>query len=94
MLVELSGDMDFSMRDQLAARLDQAAVQSDRVDVELSKANYVDSTILGLLIGLRNRLRERGGTLRLVSPSPHMRKLLSYSGLDKAFEIIESPASS
>lgn len=93
MLVELSGDMDFSMKDELATRLGEAAEQSNLVEVDLSRANYVDSTILGLLVALRNRLRDRGGTLRLLSPSPNMRRLLSYAGLDKVFEVVEDPRS-
>ncbi len=87
-MVELSGDVDIAVKDDLRARLDAAAAESDTVDIDLSKVDYADSTALGLIIALRNRLRERGGTVRLVSPSDRMRKLLSYAGLDKAFEII------
>jgi anti-sigma B factor antagonist len=87
--VELSGDVDIAVKDDLRARLDAAAEQSDTVDIDLSKVEYADSTALGLIIGLRNRLRERGGSVRLVAPSERMRKLLGYAGLDKAFEIVE-----
>ncbi len=87
--VELSGDVDIAVKEDLRARLDAAAEQSDCVDIDLSKVEYADSTALGLIIGLRNRLRERGGTVRLVAPSDRVRKLLSYAGLDQAFEIVE-----
>jgi anti-sigma B factor antagonist len=87
--VELSGDVDIAVKDDLRARLDAAAEQSDTVDIDLSKVEYADSTALGLIIALRNRLQERGGTVRLVAPSDRVRKLLNYAGLDKAFEIIE-----
>jgi len=87
--VELSGDVDIAVKDDLRARLEAAAEQSDSVDIDLSKVDYADSTALGLIIALRNRLRERGGTVRLVNPSERARKLLSYAGLDQAFEIVE-----
>lgn len=87
--VELSGDVDIAVKDDLRARLEAAAEQSDSVDIDLSKVEYADSTALGLIIALRNRLSERGGTVRLVAPSERMRKLLNYAGLDQAFEIIE-----
>lgn len=87
--VELSGDIDLAAKEDLRVRLDAAAAQSERVDVDLSKVEYADSTALGLLIGLRNRLRERGGDVRLVAPSERMRKLLNYAGLDQAFNIVE-----
>lgn len=87
--VELSGEVDIGDKEELRERLDAAARESDSVDIDLSKLEYADSTALGLFVGLRNRLRERGGRLRLVAPSPRMRKLLNYSGLDQAFEIVD-----
>jgi len=87
--VELSGDIDIAVKDELRARLDAAAEQSDCVDIVLSKVDYADSTALGLIISLRNKLRERGGAVRLIAPSQRMRKLLGYAGLDHSFEIIE-----
>jgi len=87
--VEFSGDIDIAVKDELRARLDAASEQSDCVDIDLSKVDYADSTALGLIIALRNKLRERGGKVRLIAPSVRMRKLLGYAGLDQAFEIIE-----
>lgn len=87
--VELSGDIDIAIKEELRARLDAAAAQSDSVDIDLSKVHYADSTALGLIIGLRKRLRERGGEVRLVAPSERVRKLLNYAGLDRAFTIID-----
>ena len=88
-VVKLSGDIDIAVKDELRERLDAAAEQADTVDIDLSKVDYADSTALGVIIALRNRLRERGGTVRLVSPSQRVRKLLNYAGLDRAFEVIE-----
>lgn len=89
-MVELSGEVDIATKDELRARLDAAAEQSDSVDIDLSKVEYADSTALGLLIGLRNRLRERGGgDVRLIAPSLRMRKLLNYAGLEQTFTIVD-----
>jgi anti-sigma B factor antagonist len=93
MLVKLSGELDIAVKEEVRARLDEAAKESARVDIDLSEVVYADSTALGLFIGLRNRLREAGGDVRLVSPSARMRKLLGYAGLDQFFEIIEVSAS-
>jgi anti-sigma B factor antagonist len=87
--VELTGDVDIAVKDELRARLDAAAEQADTVDIDLSKVDYADSTALGLIIALQNRLRERGGTVRLVAPSERVRKLLKYAGLERAFEILD-----
>lgn len=87
MVLQLSGELDIAGKDDLRAALDAAAEQSNQVDIDLSKVDYADSTALGLFIALRNKLRERGGKLRLISPSPRVRKLLEYAGLDRAFDV-------
>jgi anti-sigma B factor antagonist len=92
MLVRLSGELDIAMQDELRAQLDAAAAASDTVEIELSDVTYADSTALGIFIALRNKLLERGGTLRLVSPSHRVRKLLDYAGLDRVFEIVGGSA--
>jgi anti-sigma B factor antagonist len=86
--VELSGEIDIAVKEELRERLDAAAAESDEVDIDLSQVTYADSTALGLFIALRNRLRDRGGNVRLVSPSERVRKLLNYAGLDQAFDIV------
>ena len=90
MLLRLSGDVDIAVKEDLRAQLDAAAAESDMVDIDLSEVNYADSTALGLIIALRNKLRERGGKVRLVAPSKRMCKLLEYAGLNQAFEILSS----
>lgn len=89
MLVQLSGDVDIAVKDEVSARLDAAAAEAQTVDIDLSQVDYADSTALGLFIRLRNQLRERGGDVRLVAPSLRMRKLLDYAGLQHVFEILE-----
>lgn len=89
MLVELSGDVDIAMKDELREKLEQAAEKSNEVDIDLSRVEYADSTALGLIIVLRNSLHAKGGRVRLLRPTPRMRKLLNYAGLDQAFEIVD-----
>ncbi len=89
MLLSLSGELDLAAKEELRAKLDAAAEQSDSVDLDLAEVDYADSTALGLIIALRNKLRDRGGKVRLVAPSARMRKLLEYAGLHQAFEIVD-----
>jgi len=89
MVVCLSGELDFTAKDRLEADFEAAAAQPGDVELELSGVTYADSTALGLLVKLHNRLRHQGRTIRLLSPSPQMRKLLNYAGLDRAFEIVD-----
>ncbi len=88
MLVQLTGDVDISVREELRLRLDAAATQSNEVDIDLAAVDYADSTALSIFISLRNKLRARGGRVRLLSPRPAVLKILRYAGLDQAFEIV------
>jgi anti-sigma B factor antagonist len=92
MLVRLSGELDIAVQEDLRTQLDAAAAESDTVDIDLSDVTYADSTALGVFIALRNKLLERGGKVRLVSPSARIRRLLDYAGLDRVFEITDGSA--
>ncbi len=58
--------------------------------LELSKVGYLDSSGLGLLLELKDRMAKRGGRLVLVGLSDYAKRLLSLTHLDKAFEIYEA----
>jgi anti-sigma B factor antagonist len=93
MLVRLSGELDIAVQEELRTQLNAAAAASDIVEIDLSGVTYADSTALGIFIALRNKLLARGGTVRLISPSARVTKLLGYAGLDRVFEISDTPVS-
>ena len=53
--------------------------------LDLSDVSHMDSTGLGVLVGLQNRLDE-SGWLRLAAVPPNVAKLLSMVGLDERLE--------
>jgi anti-sigma B factor antagonist len=55
--------------------------EGSTVIVDLCDASFVDSTVLGVLVGLAKRLRARGGRLIVVSADPRFQKLLEITGL-------------
>ena len=89
-LVRLSGDLDIAVREELRAQLNDAAERSTALDLDLSAVEYADSTALGLFIALHKRLKAQGGQVQLVAPSPQIRKLLGYAGLDQIFPILDT----
>jgi anti-sigma B factor antagonist len=60
--------------------------------IDLKGADYLDSTALGLLVGMLKRVREREGSLRLVGPKARVRKVFEITRLDQVFPIFESEA--
>lgn len=57
--------------------------------VDLADVNFVDSMMLGALLGALKRMRGRG-ELRLVVPSRELRRLFEITLLDKVFPLDQS----
>lgn len=90
-VVRASGDIDLTT----APRLREAVVGivvagQPRVVLELQAVDFIDSTGLGVLVGLLKRTRGQGGDLRLVSTRSNLRKLLELTNLDRALPLATS----
>ena len=83
-----SGDLDLTT----AIRLREQVVQvitggQPRVILDLQEVDFVDSTGLGVIVGLLKRTRGQGGDLRLVSTRTSLRKVLELTDLDRALPL-------
>jgi anti-sigma B factor antagonist len=56
--------------------------------VDLSDVDFMDSTGLGVLVGIRKRLSALGGALAIVSPA-QIRRIFEIAGLATRFDIYE-----
>ena len=89
-VVRLAGELDLynahAVREALIAACEESP---DRLVVDLSGVNFIDSTALGVLIEARTRMANRRGFL-LAAPGLETRRALEISGLDKHFTVHES----
>lgn len=74
-----SGEIDAQTAPALA---DAIAAAGRDVRLDLSAVDFVDSSGLRVLIDAHQRLDDAGGSIRLVSPSQAVRRLLEVSGVD------------
>lgn len=82
------GELDLHVTPELQDRIDGAIEEgAELVVVDLSAVTFIDSMALGVLLGSANRLERRGGTLRLVVPSPELRRIFEISHLDRIFTL-------
>ncbi|HEY8296641.1 MAG TPA: STAS domain-containing protein [Candidatus Baltobacteraceae bacterium] len=88
MKIDLYGEFDLSRRDELTAALEPAAT-ADLAQLHFIDTTYMDSTALGCLIRLRKKMRDHNpqSHIRIIAPSPQMRKLFDIAGLLEIFEI-------
>lgn len=90
-VVELQGEMDVYTTPRAKDLVTQLLSQGFcHLIFDMRHMEYIDSTGLGLLIGTLRRLREEGGSLRLVAPHSRVRRLLEVARLTYSFTIEHS----
>jgi anti-anti-sigma factor len=60
------------------------------IEIDLSDTSVLDCAGLGALIALRNCARRRNGVVRLVRPTPAVRRLLDIVRAEQMFEIVNT----
>ena len=78
------------LNEAIQADTDRAA--NGRWVLDLTRVQYIGSSMLGLMVNLRQRLKSGGGKLVLCGLSPHLSKALYTCSLHSLFVITESRA--
>ena len=87
-VIELGGEVDLYTAPEFKERLVQVIEDGKKnLVVDLSKATFIDSTTLGVLVGCVKRLRPSGGSLALVCTDQNISKIFEITGLDRVFPI-------
>jgi anti-sigma B factor antagonist len=87
-VIELGGEVDLYTAPEFKERLVQVIEDGKKqLVVDLSKATFIDSTTLGVLVGGVKRLRPTGGSLALVCTDQNITKIFEITGLDRVFPI-------
>ena len=79
--------LPFHLKERLVQVIEDGKKQ---LVVDLSKATFIDSTTLGVLVGGVKRLRPGGGHLALVCTDQNISKIFEITGLDRVFPIYAS----
>lgn len=88
--VKVIGEVDIDSADELKEKLIDLLEEKNRsIIINAEDMEYIDSTGLGMLIGIVKRLKTESNDLIIVNPKPGILKLLSITGLDKVFSVRE-----
>jgi len=86
--LDLEGEVDVYTAPLLRQEImNQVEKGTKYILVHLEKVEYLDSTGLGILIGGVKRLKEQGGALKLVGPSPRISRIFDITGLNRIFDV-------
>lgn len=88
-VVTVSGEVDVATAPRLRDGLESAVGAAPaRLVVDLSSVSFIDSTGLGVLIGVSKQADEAGVALRLVIAESRIIKLFEITGLLDLFTIV------
>jgi len=92
MVVDIAGEL--SRRASSLSNPLKELLADDRSNLilNLSALTYVDSSGLGQLIAIWTSIRDRGGKLIVLRPSPQVRKQFEITKLDTVFTIVTDEA--
>jgi len=89
-VIELGGEIDLYTAPEFKERMVELIEGGKtHIVVDLTKATFIDSTTLGVLVGGVKRLRPSGGALALVCTDQNITKIFEITGLDRVFPIHE-----
>jgi len=84
--VEISGEVDIhtsgNLKDALNGMLNEKETD---LRINCEKLIYIDSTGLGVLIGLLKRVKKNENNIFIVGAQSNISKLMNITGLDKIF---------
>lgn len=86
-VISVEGELDLSTAPRLKwMLLDALEVEDSRAVADLSLVSFMDSTALGVLVGVQRKLSD-SSRLAIVCTSEKVLQIFEFSGIDSAFAI-------
>jgi anti-sigma B factor antagonist len=89
-VVSVVGELDVVSKQQFDDCLSEAATQSDRVVLDMSRVDFMDTTALAVVVGHWRRMVFEGGTFRLAGARYRYVKALWITGLADRLPMYDS----
>lgn len=86
--IKISGRFDFSVHQDFRKATQQASSGVTAIVVDMSSTDYVDSSALGMLLVLRDKVGENKNAISIKNAKPEVRKILDIANFDKLFTLI------
>lgn len=92
LVIRLSGEIDHHGAVGVRSEIDDIIAQRrpERMALELSGIDFMDSSGIGLIMGRYAKLKAVGGELFVRTPSVRVRKILNMAGIERIVRIEDS----
>jgi anti-anti-sigma factor len=85
--IKISGRFDFGVHQDFRKASDQASNDIKTIVVDMGGVDYVDSSALGMLLVLRDKVGESKDAVRIKNTKPDVSKIFKIANFDKLFTI-------
>ncbi len=85
--LKIQGRFDFSLLQTFRNAYESINPAPKRFLIDLSEASYLDSSALGMLLGLRDYAGGEAANIRIIGANPDVKKILIITKLDELFKL-------
>lgn len=91
MIIYLSGEIDHHSAKDIRESVDRLLIMQrpDKLILDLSGVDFMDSSGLGLILGRYRKIKESGGEMYLANVSDRTLRILKMAGVDKLIKNVE-----
>lgn len=82
--------MDASQADELRQHVAEIERAHNRIVLDMAQVQFVDSSIIGALVGALRRAHAAGGDLKLAALTPEVEMIFEVTRLQRVFRILPS----
>ena len=81
-IVSIRGEIDYGNVSQLrSVFVELAETDASEVTVDLAEVDFLDSTVLSVLVQGKQRLEESGRQVSVINPQPRIQRVLELAGV-------------
>ncbi len=85
--IKISGRFDFGVHQELRKATDKISSAVKRVIIDLRSTDYVDSSALGMLLVLRDKIGSDKQNVQIINANAEVKKILEIASFDKLFTV-------
>ena len=85
--IKITGRFDFGIHQEFRKATEQASNGVKTVIVDMRNVDYVDSSALGMLLVLRDKVGESINAIKIKNSKPEVKKILEIANFDKLFTL-------
>lgn len=86
--IKIGGRFDFSLHKEFRDASNQIFSDIRKIEVDLSMTNYLDSSALGMLLVLRDKIAGNKESVVIKGATADVRKILQIANFDKLFSLV------